>query len=169
MSGIGGHHRPNQGRTNEWLTPPAIIRALGEFELDPCSPVDRPWDTALRHYTIEDDGYALPWEGRVWMNPPYGKHTGKWLAKLARHGDGIALIFARTETAMFHRWVWERASGLLFLKGRLHFHYPSGKRSETNAGAPSVLVAYGDANADELEMSGLGGAVREAGERGGGC
>ena len=27
---------------DEWLTPLEIIRALGEFDLDPCSPVRRP-------------------------------------------------------------------------------------------------------------------------------
>jgi len=25
-------------RTDEWLTPPKIIKSLGEFDLDPCSP-----------------------------------------------------------------------------------------------------------------------------------
>ena len=31
--GIGGHQR-TRGRTDEWLTPPAIVRALGPFDLD---------------------------------------------------------------------------------------------------------------------------------------
>jgi hypothetical protein len=37
---------------DEWLTPPEIIKSLGEFDLDPCSPINRPWDTAKNHYTI---------------------------------------------------------------------------------------------------------------------
>ena len=41
---------------NEWLTPPHILRRLGPFDLDPCAPINRPWDTAEHHYTIEDDG-----------------------------------------------------------------------------------------------------------------
>ncbi len=77
------------------------------------------------------------------MNPPYGPETGKWLEKLADHGNGIALIFARTETEMFFEQVWKRADCLLFLKGRLHFHRIDGSRAEFNAGAPSVLVGYG--------------------------
>ncbi|NCW30719.1 MAG: adenine methyltransferase, partial [Alphaproteobacteria bacterium] len=32
--------------TTTWLTPPAVIKALGEFDLDPCASLDRPWDTA---------------------------------------------------------------------------------------------------------------------------
>ena len=30
---------------DEWLTPPEIIKSLGEFDLDPCSPINRPWAT----------------------------------------------------------------------------------------------------------------------------
>lgn len=87
---------------DEWLTPPSVIAALGEFDLAPCSPVIRPWNTAKTHYDTNTDGLKMPWFGRVWLNPPYGKQTFTWLAKLAEHGDGIALIFARTETNGFH-------------------------------------------------------------------
>lgn len=99
--GIGGHQRGYEGRGNEWLTPPEVLSALGEFDLDPCSPVSHPWDTARSHYTVEDDGLSQEWFGRVWLNPPYGQSTGRWLHRLSLHGNGIALIFARTETAMF--------------------------------------------------------------------
>jgi hypothetical protein len=55
---------------DEWLTPPPLIQALGEFDLDPCAPIKRPWDMAKNHYTIEDDGLEKDWFGRVWLNPP---------------------------------------------------------------------------------------------------
>lgn len=55
-------HQRNGGH-DEWLTPPEIIKALGAFDLDPCAPVVRPWGTAARHYTVQDDGLALPAEG----------------------------------------------------------------------------------------------------------
>lgn len=155
--GIGGHQRGYEGRTDEWLTPPPILKALGEFDLDPCSPVDRPWPTARTHYTIEDDGLSQPWQGRVWLNPPYGSETGRWLARLAEHGNGIALIFARTETDMFHRWGWQAASAMLFLSGRLHFYTVKGERAAANAGAPSVLIAYGLQNVMALERSRING------------
>jgi hypothetical protein len=143
--------------THEWLTPPEIIRALGEFDIDPCSPIARPWDTAARHFTADDDGLAQVWNGRVWMNPPYGQHTEKWLAKLAQHGDGIALVFARTETKMFFDHVWPKAHALLFLKGRPHFHRPCGTRANGNSGGPVVLIAYGARNVIALERCGLPG------------
>lgn len=155
---IGSHHSARPV-TNEWLTPPEIIKALGTFDLDPCASKVRPWPTAATHYTIDDGGLSLPWVGRVWLNPPYSSHAVRWLVKLAEHGNGIALTFARTETSWFFGTVWDNpaASGILFLRGRIHFHYTDGKRAEANAGAPSVLIAYGQDNARILEASGLDG------------
>ena len=148
-TGMGGHQSSAMGK-DEWLTPPEIIKALGPFDLDPCAPIIRPWDTARKHYTIEDEGLSKSWSGRVWLNPPYGSFTGRWLDKLACHGNGIALIFARTETQMFFDNVWGQADAILFLKGRLVFHNVDGTKARANAGAPSCLVAYGEHNADCL-------------------
>lgn len=152
---IGGH-QSHKMLNDEWLTPPEIIKALGEFNLDPCSPIVRPWDTAQNHYNINDDGLVKPWKGRVWCNPPYGNQTGIWLSRLSKH-YGTALIFARTETKMFFDEVWNKADALLFLKGRLFFHYVDGSQAKANAGAPSVLVAYGQFDAEKLLHSGIEG------------
>ncbi len=145
------------GTNDEYLTPPPIIKALGLFDLDPCSPVTRPWPTATRHFTIIDDGLFLPWEGRVWLNPPYGNTMPMWLNKLALHGNGIALTFARTDTAVFHNYVFAHAHSLFFLKGRISFFDVNGKKSNGAAGSPSVLIAYGKNNVEAIENSNLKG------------
>ena len=155
---IGGHQSARM-KNDEWLTPPELIRALGEFDLDPCSPIVRPWDTAKFHYDIRDDGLKQYWHGRVWLNPPYGKETGLWLRRLERHGNGIALIFARTETEMFFEHVWNGATALKFIKGRLHFHHVDGRRADANSGAPSVLVAYCHENGERLWKSDIEGRM----------
>lgn len=147
--GIGSHQSAKMLK-DEWLTPPELLHSLGEFDLDPCSPIERPWPTAKHHYTILDDGLKQKWFGRVWMNPPYGSHTGDWLNKLAAHGNGMALIFARTETKMFFEHVWNKADGLLFIEGRLHFYHVTGEIAKANAGAPSVIIAYGAPNSEFL-------------------
>lgn len=157
--GIGGHHSHRMG-TDVWLTPRHILDALGEFDLDPCSAPDPAlWPTAMHHYTLPVDGLAEPWFGRVWCNPPYGQMAWKWLEKLADHGRGTALVFARTETAGFVKTVWSRASAVMFLHGRLHFHHADGTRAKANSGAPSCLVAYGDTDAQQLMDSGLDGTL----------
>ena len=152
MTGMGSHQSAAMLK-DEWLTPPEIIDALGPFDLDPCAPVNRPWPMAQCHYTIEDDGLKRTWRGRVWLNPPYGRETGKWLARLADHGQGTALIFARTETTMFVEHVWKKANAVMFISGRLHFHHANGVRARANSGAPSCLVTYGKFDTEMLESA----------------
>jgi hypothetical protein len=160
---IGGHQSARP-LTTTWLTPPEIIAALGgweSFDLDPCAaPAPRPWPTArVMTSELDADGLTLDWSGRVFLNPPYtSSEIGAWLRKLGDHNRGTALIFARTETAAFEREVWSRASGLLFLYGRLHFHHLDGARAKANSGAPSVLCAYGQEDMDRLAACDLDGA-----------
>ena len=63
---------------------------------------------------------------------------------MAAHSNGIALIFARTETQHFERSVWPHARALYFFFGRLNFFRPDGVCGDQSGGAPSVLVGYGD-------------------------
>ncbi len=145
--------------TDVWLTPPEIVRALGSFTLDPCSPIDAPWRLAPLWYTQQHDGLVQPWVGRVFMNPPYGSATKLWMRKLVQHGDGIALIFARVETQWFHETVWDAADAVLFFNKRISFYRADGSRG-VGSSAPSCLVAYGSSNADVLMQSKLGKSIR---------
>jgi len=145
--------------SDTWLTPPHILDALGPFDLDPCAaPEPRPWPTAARHITKPDDGLAHDWQGRVWLNPPYSRQAVRWIERLADHGHGTALIFARTDTSWFVEQVWRRADALLFLSGRVFFHRADGSRATDNGGAPSVLIAYGEGDAERLASCGLAGS-----------
>lgn len=157
---IGGHHNP-KSQTNSWFTPPFVIEALGgahSFHLDPASQEDAPFQTAWERFTPADNGLLQPWWGRIWLNPPYSNpEVGAFMRKMADHDHGIALIFARTETQMFFETVWRRASGLLFLEGRLNFHHLDGRRASKNSGAPSVLCAYGADDRDVLAACKLDG------------
>jgi hypothetical protein len=135
------HEAP--GRTVEWYTPPWLFEALGiEFDLDPAAPPGGvPWVPAANHYSEIEDGLAQPWFGRVWLNPPYGRQTAVWLERLVAHGDGLALVFARSDT----RW-WQgvvpAATAVCLVAGRLRFVDVDG-RSAGTAGAPSALIAFG--------------------------
>ncbi len=155
---IAGVHS-GRAITHDWITPRHIIEALGEFDLDVSQSPTQPWPCARRGIVLPRDGLSEPWDGRVWCSPPYSVHASAWMGKLARHGRGTALIFARTETEMFFDHVWGKASAILFLEGRLHFHYPDGRRAAANAGGPSCLIAYGDEDAVRLARSGLPGAL----------
>lgn len=91
--------RSNQ-TTIEWYTPPEIIRALGDFDLDPCSSeiAYNLNHSAKCYYTKEDNGLSKEWFGRIWLNPPYDQPTiTRFIRRLAQHGNGIALLFNRCD------------------------------------------------------------------------
>lgn len=46
------------------------------------------------HYP-EQDGLLLPWEGRVWLNPPFSILL-KFCEKFVEHGDGIIILNGRS-------------------------------------------------------------------------
>ncbi len=144
---------------DEWLTPPEIIKACGDFDLDPCSPINRPWPTAKNHFTKMDDGLLQKWAGRVWLNPPYGDECWKWLYRLDQHKNGIGLIFARTGSSGFFREVWRKAHSVLFIEGRLYFYHVSGIRAKANSGSDSVLISYNQENTESLELCGIKGKL----------
>lgn len=145
--------------TDVWLTPPALITSLGEFDLDPCCPNNLPWKTAKEFYSLENgqDGLKLPWIGRVWLNPPYSNWV-PFLEKLKNHDNGISLIFARTETKGFFDHVWENADSILFLKRRVKF-VKADLSSGGSSTAPSILIAYGKNNTKALENCKLEGKL----------
>lgn len=151
-----GHDRRTSRSSDEWYTPPSLFEVLGlTFDLDPAAPSGGvPWVPAARYFTKREDGLSQPWSGRVWLNPPYGRGTERWLRKLADHGDGLALVFARTDTAWFQR-VATQATALCFVGGRLRFRRPDGTPGDT-APAPSLLVAFGLPCALGLAEAGLG-------------
>ena len=71
LDGAWHERAPVARQSDGGVTPPDILTALGPFALDPCAAPDpRPWDTATVHYTLPQNGLALPWTGRVFLNPP---------------------------------------------------------------------------------------------------
>lgn len=150
------HDWRTETSSDEWYTPPEVFDALGiSFDLDPAAPVGGvPWVPAIRHISKREDGLTQPWRGRTWVNPPYGRATADWLRKLAAHGDGLALVFARTDTRWF-QWIAAEATALCFIRGRLRFRRPDGTPGDT-APSPSLLVAFGLPCAIALAESGLG-------------
>jgi hypothetical protein len=159
---MSGHQRGYRGDSVEWYTPPEIFTALElTFDLDPCSPLAGPvpWIPAERFITADDDGLSSAWNGRAWLNPPYGPETAVWLARLAEHGQGVALVPARTDTRWFHATA-PLASGICFLAGRPHFYRPDLTRAPFNSGAPIMLLGFGATCGDAVLNCGLGLCLR---------
>lgn len=158
-------HESTSPGTTVWLTPPHIIDALGgweSFDLDPCAcSLPRPWPTARRMNSREDaNGLQIRWHGRVLLNPPFTDgEVSRWLGRMVGHGRGTVVLGARTDTKAWHRYVWEEASGLLFMKGRVYYCRPDGSVAKRNAGHPTVLAAYGQDDLDRLAACELPGRL----------
>lgn len=154
-NGIGGHQSANV-KTDEYITPKEIVQALGIFDIDPCSPVLRPWDTAKLHYTVNDNGLKQVWKGRTWLNPPYSTIKA-WLCKMSLHKDGILLVFNRSDRDDHHRYVYPHADSMFIRYGRITFCDITGKPYAANGGAPNIFFAFGEQNSDALADSGFKG------------
>lgn len=151
MKAQGFTHDNKNNATVDWWTPKWIFDGLGlEFDLDVAAPPGGvPWIPAKKYYTEQDNGLAQPWEGKVWCNPPYGNETGKWIEKMAKHNNGVALVFARTDCKWFQDYA-AKAKALLFLRGRVSFVDAQNITKGGGAGAGSLLVAWGDECATAL-------------------
>lgn len=117
---------PDWWTPDEWETPPAFVAALeaefGRFDLDPCARAETA--KAEFYYTQEDDGLVQPWDGHVFVNPPYSK-PGPWVEKAlfehARAGATVLLLLpAATDVGWFHDLVLPHCN-VRFIRGRLRF------------------------------------------------
>lgn len=157
MKQLGFTHESQHNESKEWYTPPYIFEALGlRFDTDPASPGKEfvPWIPVARHITRQENGLITPWTGRVWLNPPYGQDTPKWVRLFADYPDGIMIVFARTDTRWFHDYA-TKCDAMLFIRSRVKFIRADGKRGQ-GAGAGSMLLANGRECVQAICASGLG-------------
>lgn len=115
-------------KTNEWSTPKKLFDYLDiqfHFTLDPCATKENA--KCKKFYTIEDDGLSKSWADEVvFMNPPYGGNTGKWLEKAKTEAwDGsatvVCLIVSATDRSYWHEIIDKYADEVWFLRGRIKF------------------------------------------------
>ena len=137
----------NQGmftsNTDIWATPQDFFNILNEefgFELDVCA---LPENAKCQQYFCPDqDGLKQSWEGKVWMNPPYGREIGLWVEKAYKKAQRpgttvVCLLPARTDTKWWHDYCL--SGEIRFVKGRLKFG-----GSSNSAPFPSAVVIFGE-------------------------
>ncbi len=128
--------------TFEWETPSALFNELswlyGGFTLDPCATSENA--KCARFFTREEDGLNQSWEGKVFLNPPYGRNIGKWVKKAYEESLKGALVVcllpARTDTRWWQDYV--KQGHVFFLRGRLKFGC-----ARNAAPFPSAIVTFG--------------------------
>lgn len=115
----------------DWATPKELYEELhGEFQftLDPC-PMGG------------SGGLDIPWIGRVYVNPPYGREIGKWVRKGYEDSNYhkstvVMLLPSRTDIRWWHDYCM-KADEIRFIKGRLRFG-----GAKNSAPFPSAIVIF---------------------------
>ena len=142
-------HAGNSSAHHGWQTPAALAEllthAVGGFDLDPCAASAdrrRARVKARLLLTVDDDGLSVPWRGRVFVNPPYGRALKLWVRKCASEAATgrsviIGLVPARPDTRWWHDHIAGQ-SDVFMLRGRLQFG--DGGQS---APFPSAVVVWG--------------------------
>jgi hypothetical protein len=112
--------------SDDFLTPPHIIAAMGEFDLDPCASRRQIKPLAKIEYRYPDDNcLMLPWNGDVFCNPPFSELQA-WVDRFILHGKGVLLVPARVEVSWFWK-LWHNATAIFFTKGPVKYICPEGK------------------------------------------
>jgi len=126
----------------DWATPQDLFDLLNEefaFDMDVCA---MSWSAkCARYFTPDDDGLTQVWEGRCFMNPPYGREIGAWVQKAYESaGDSAELVVCLVPARVDTEWWWSycRFGEIRFLRGRLHFD-----DGEDAAPFPSAVVVFG--------------------------
>lgn len=134
---------------NTWFTPREIFELFTEpFDLDVCTTLKRPFDTAKKHYEVEFyNSLQEEWKGCVWCNPPYGKELSPFVDKFLEHKNGALLLFARMGNKDVQKLLLEYYlrgnSNFFFFRDRLKFVGKDSHEKAANAGCDSLLFLMG--------------------------
>lgn len=136
--------------SNEHYTPPRYIEVarnvLGSIDIDPASCEEaQKIVKAAAYYTKENSGLEVPWNGTVWLNPPYGGLQARFIEKLLQDfaaGQVTAAIVLVNSHCTDTTWFQPLFDGALcFTDHRINF-YGDDERSGSTHG--SVFAYFGE-------------------------
>ncbi len=152
VEALSGTPRRVQFRSSdEWVSPCDVVESaravMGGIDLDPASSVEaNRLIRADRWFSIDADGLAQPWRGRLFLNPPFS-HPGVELfcAKLVEHrraGDveQACVILPNSTETVFFQSLAVAAAAFCFPRGRLRFTSPS--RVSTSSAPQGHSIVY---------------------------
>ena len=137
---------PTRPVSPEWSTPQDLFDGLDAefgFTTDVCATPENA--KCATFYTRDDDGLSQTWRGVCWMNPPYGREIGAWVAKAHQAAENgatvVCLVPARTDTRWWQQHVMPAMEAdprnIRFLPGRLKFG-----GATNSAPFPSAVVVF---------------------------
>jgi len=173
---IEQHHRREAGLStlltsefNEWYTPQQYIEGvhlvMGGVDVDPASnDIANRIVRATTYYTIDTNGLDHAWQGRVFLNPPYGRDAGEsnqeiWSKQLvSQYEAGVAteaimLINAVTDRRWFQP-LWDYT--ICFTDHRIRFYDDQGEFGNPTHGNAFIYFGHqGERFADIFSKFGV--------------
>jgi len=128
------------------ITPDDLYKILDNefhFDFDPC-PTFRsahPRKYSTNNFSLTPfDGLTISWKESNFCNPPYNNQKA-WVEKAynesLKNKICVMLLPARTDTILFHNFIFKKAHEIRFIKGRLKF-----KPYKNSAPFPSMIVIF---------------------------
>lgn len=115
------------------------------------------WMTIENGFLLLEDGVRISLEDFFnFRSDSLWDNGYEFVRKLAQHGNGIALLFNRCDSKMFQDIIFEKATAIKFLRGRIRFFRPDGIRGDS-PGCGAVLIAFGEENAEILKTCNISG------------
>ena len=109
------------------------------FDFDPC-PIFISESVDQTCSLAPFDGLTISWKKSNYCNPPYNNQKA-WVEKAynesLKNKICVMLLPARTDTKLFHDFIFKKAHEIRFIKGRLRF-----KQYTNSAPFPSMIVIF---------------------------
>ena len=169
--GMSSREALHSSASNEWYTPTYVVeaarQAMGGIELDPASCELANRTVKARHYfTPADDGLSQRWQGKVWLNPPYGRPGAKiWVSKLLRELEAgrvtqACLLVNATPATRWFQPLWQFP--ILFTRKRIAFYNEAGQ-SKSPSHSNAIVLAGVDLDRADVALADLGVIVTARG------
>lgn len=159
-----------QSDQNDWRTPRKYLDAarivLGKIDLDPASSKEANATVrAAKFYTEEDNGLEKPWNGTVWLNPPYGGEARLFVERLLREyqvGNVTAALLLVNSHPTETKWFQDLFNySICFIRGRIDFGGPSREVSSTSTHGSAIAYLGDDIDKFKEAFSEFGSVVRK--------
>lgn len=130
-----------------WETPNHLFNQLNkefDFTLDAAASDHNA--KVDKYFTETDNSLIQDWEGRVFVNPPYGRDLRHWVEKAQSESEKaynevvVMVIPARPDTSYWHDYIFDKAAEIRFIRGRLKFEILGAPKDP--APFPSAIVIY---------------------------
>ena len=140
------HPSFNLSQNDNWETPVDLLDyALDYFDFEPSLDLCATGFNKKCKLFIKDHALDMDWKRDSFLNPPY-ENVKDWIRKAYyEHRKWnvsiLALVFAKTDTKVWHECILHGKAEIYFIEGRVHF-YKTVRDQKIQPPYPSAFVFW---------------------------